>query len=72
MLRKVIDLAAVKKQENGATKNVEPKFYKKQLLTSEKYASRRDLLNALLDDNEAYSTVQVDEIIEKFLKGKVK
>lgn len=72
MLRKVIDLAVVKKQENGATKNVEPKFYKKQLLTSEKYASRRDLLNALLDDNEAYTTVQVDEIIEKFLKGKVK
>ena len=72
MLRKVIDLAAVKKQENSATKNVEPNFYKKQLLTSEKYASRRDLLNALLDDNEAYTTVQVDEIIEKFLKGKVK
>ena len=72
MLRKVIDLAAVKKQENSATKNVEPKFYKKQLLTPEKYASRRDLLNALLDDNEAYTTVQVDEIIEKFLKGKVK
>jgi len=29
------------------------------------------LIGALLDDNTEYTTAQVDELIEKYLKGKV-
>lgn len=45
---------------------------KAQLLTSTKYANRQDVLSALLDDEKSYTTEQVDGIIEKFMKGKVR
>ncbi len=45
---------------------------KKQLLASEKYASRRDVLSALLEDGKSYTTAQVDALIEKYMKGKVR
>lgn len=48
-----------------------PRFTKVQLMTSDKYANRKDLIGALLDDNKEYTTEQVDELIDKFLKGKV-
>lgn len=47
------------------------KFSKQQLLTSKRYKHRVDLVNALLDENAAYSTDEVDALIEKYLKGKV-
>ena len=48
-----------------------PRFTKAQLMASNKYANRKDLIGALLDDNKDYTTAQVDELIEKYLKGKV-
>ena len=48
-----------------------PRFTKAQLMASNKYANRKDLIGALLDDNTEYTTAQVDELIEKYLKGKV-
>lgn len=48
-----------------------PTFTKVQLMASNKYASRKDLIGALLDDNKTYTCVQVDGLIEKYLKGKV-
>lgn len=48
-----------------------PCFDKAQLMASDKYASRKDLIGALLDDKTKYTTEQVDELIEKYLKGKV-
>lgn len=46
-------------------------FTKAQLMVSNKYANRRDLIGSLLDDNADYTIVQVDTLIEKYLKGKV-
>lgn len=46
-----------------------PIFSKAQLIGSEKYAQRRDALNALLNDRERYSSAQVDEILKKFDEG---
>ena len=46
-------------------------FTKAQLMTSNRNASRKDLIGALLDDTETYTCKQVDELIEKYLKGKV-
>lgn len=41
-----------------------PRFAKAQLMASNKYASRKDLIGALLDDNTEYTTAQVDELIK--------
>lgn len=46
-------------------------YTKEQILASEKYVKRRDLVNALLDDDKEYTTTEVDTMMEKFLKGKV-
>ncbi len=48
------------------------RFSKEQILRSEKYAKRRDLLTAILKDDRAYTLADVDALIEKFMKGKVK
>lgn len=56
---------AVNEKEEPAT------FTKQQLVTSKKYAERKDLLNALLVDDKSYSLIEVEEILNGFLKGKV-
>lgn len=47
------------------------KFSKKQLVTSKKYSKERDILNSILSENERYSFAEADELIDKFMKGKV-
>lgn len=44
---------------------------KEQILRSERYAKRRDLLTALLEDDKQYTLEEVDTAIDKFMKGKV-
>ena len=46
-------------------------FSKEQILASNKYAKRRDALDAILEDNGVYTIEQVDSLLEKFMKGKV-
>ena len=46
-------------------------YTKAQILAAEKFSNRRDLLGAILKDQE-YTLDQVDAEIEKFRKGKVK
>lgn len=46
-------------------------FTKRQLISSAKYAKRRDLLAALLADDGVYTTSEVDALIVKFMKGAV-
>ncbi len=48
------------------------RFTKKQLVASDKYAGRRDMLSVLLEDTKTYTSTEVDEIIKKFEKGAVK
>lgn len=47
-----------------------PAFTKKQIVTSELYAHRRDLLNALLNDKKTYTHAEIEEIINNALSGK--
>ena len=42
-----------------------------QLAASKRYANRRDLIRALLEDGKAYTLNEVDGLIEKYMKGKV-
>ncbi|MDE7202420.1 MAG: hypothetical protein K2O91_11095 [Lachnospiraceae bacterium] len=55
--------------EGAAAEN---RFSKSQLLVSEHFRDRRDLVDALLDDGGSYTVKSVEEKIEKYMKGKVK
>lgn len=60
------------KEKVVEVKTTESKYSKEQLLKSKKYGNRKDLLGVLLDDKKEYSFTEVDEEIEKFMKGGVK
>lgn len=47
-------------------------FTRDQLLYSERFRGKRDLLNALLEEDKTYTALQAEEMIEKYMKGKVK
>ena len=68
-------MAAGKKQEAGATGKVqtaEPQFSKEQIVASARYCNQRDLVDALLGNGKKYTIATVDNLIEKYKKGKVK
>ena len=46
-------------------------YTKQQIIASKRYANRRDMVNALLDDNKRYTLDEVDALIKKYTKGKV-
>ena len=46
-------------------------FDKATLLASARYADRRDILAALLEDDEQYTFAQVDAALQNFMKGAV-
>jgi hypothetical protein len=46
-------------------------FTKQQLLKSQRYSERRDLLSALLKDEERYSHDDIEKLIDEFMKGTV-
>lgn len=57
------------KENEGVVEKVT--FSKSAILGTDKYAHRRDLLQALLKE-KSYSFSEVDALIETFMKGKVK
>ena len=48
------------------------RFTKKQLVCTERYCNQSDLLCALLEDGTRYTRSEADEIMNRFMKGKVK
>jgi ribosomal protein S3AE len=63
---------AAKTKEDVVQKVQSSEFTKEQIVQSDKYANRKDLVDALLEDDKKYTFETVDNEIEKFLKGKVK
>ena len=57
--------------EEKETTTKEKEYSKKQLVNSKKYASNKDLLQVLLEDNNLYTLAEVDKKIEEFKKRKV-
>ena len=53
-------------------KEIEIKFAKEQLLNSKKYAGRKDIVSVLLKEDKLYSFDEVDSLIKKYMKGRVK
>ncbi|WP_367569042.1 hypothetical protein [Lacrimispora sp.] len=57
------------------SKHAEPegaaRYIKEQLVNAKRYRGKKDLINALLEPGKAYTMAEVDEMLEKFMKGKV-
>lgn len=53
-------------------KTAEATFTREQLAASKRYANRRDFILALLEIGRPYTLSEVDALIEKYMKGKVK
>lgn len=47
------------------------RYTKEDLLNSKRYRHRRDLLDAILENGKTYTIQEVDNKIDKFMKGKV-
>ncbi len=64
------DKKATVETELGDREKKFARFTKAQLLASQKYAGRRDLLDALLDGEKSYTSAEADAAIDKFMKGR--
>lgn len=47
-------------------------YKKEQILSAKKYIHRKDVVNVVLKNGQSYTMKEVDDLIEKFMKGKVK
>lgn len=64
-------MTAVKKKAENEAKP-EEKFNFGQFFVAKRFSNRKDLLKAVLSEDKKYSVREVEEKIEKFMKGKVK
>ncbi|WP_025853089.1 hypothetical protein [Paenibacillus ehimensis] len=72
MIKKGTSKATAMKEETAADQESLPAFTKQQFLESKLFtAQQKDLLNALLHDEETYTTDQVKQQIEQYLKKAV-
>ena len=63
---------AKKKTEEIKQETVSSFYKKEQILASKKYKHRRDALNVILSDKKEYTLEEVDSLLDKFMKGKVR
>lgn len=72
-LTKNDEIAAADEKSTVFKAKTAPKaeFSKSQLISSKKFSDRRDILEALLSDNEKYTVEAVEKEISKYMKGKV-
>ncbi len=61
--------AAARKAAQPAAKAAA--YSKEQLMRARRYTERKDLINALLEDNRQYTIAEVDAAIAKYMKGTV-
>lgn len=60
-----------KKEEIEQIEKEEQRYSKKQLVSSKKYASNKDLLQVLLKDDYDYTLKEVENKINEFKKRRV-
>lgn len=51
--------------------NIGNAFTKEQILSAAEYQNRRDLLGVLLENSKKYTFLEVDQLVERFMKGTV-
>ena len=59
--------SAVSRQEKG-----ERTFSKQQLLAAKRFQGRTDIVNALLKPDRQYTVHTVEQMMDEYMKGKVK
>lgn len=64
-------ITKIGEEENKAVIN-DNTYIKDQILKSEKYSDRVDVINVLLSENETYTISQVDKLIKDFMNSEVK
>ena len=47
-------------------------YTREQVMSSQRYANRRDMVSVLLESGKTYTLAEVDALIDKFMKGAVK
>ena len=67
-----VENKAQAKKESTENKSEKTKFVKSQIIGSDKYKNRADLLNVLLEDDKEYTLSDVDKKLENFLDKEVK
>ncbi|MFC2541614.1 MAG: hypothetical protein ACFNUP_00075 [Leptotrichia hofstadii] len=67
-----VENKAQAKKESTENKSDETKFVKSQIIGSDKYKNRADILNVLLEDDKEYTSSDVDKKLEDFLGKEVK
>ena len=66
-------MAGTKKRATvAAVQTAEQEFSKEQIVAAAKYRDKRDLVDALLDEDKSYTMKTVDNLVEKYMKGQVK
>lgn len=55
-----------------AKKTSQACYTKRDILISEKYKNKRDILNVILKDNAYYTLEDINKLLETFLKKEVK
>jgi len=65
-------MASKKKEEVRASEEQRIAFTKGQIASSRMYQHNRDVVNVVLKDDQTYTLVEVDELIENFMKEKVR
>ena len=56
----------------GRAVKAENRFSKEQILSSKRFCEKKDIVEALLTPEKQYTVKEVEEIIEKYKKGKVR
>ena len=60
------------KKNSAAEAAKEPAFPKDALVNSKRFCDKRDIVSALLKDGVEYTISDVEDMIAKYMKGKVK
>ena len=54
------------------TEKIEKLFSKEQLIAAERFQGKKDIVNAILSDDEQYTVETVERMVDKYMKGQVK
>ena len=60
------------KKKTVVETTTEPAFTKEVLVNSKRFYNKKDIVSALLKDGVEYTISEVEGMIEKYMKGKVK
>lgn len=65
------NIQKINKDKCNSSASPKRKFSKEQFLKSKSYSTKKDLINALLKDEDTYSEEEVNQIINTYLKGEI-